>query len=60
MVRRAIPRLGLRDGRIARSCSCRHVRGHTDGAGRQYFNRADDAAARKAMRLAKKTSGALQ
>ena len=40
--------------------ACRHVRGHTDGAGRQYVNRAVDAAARKAMRQAKKTSGALQ
>jgi ribonuclease HI len=36
--------------------ACRHVRGHTEGAGRQYVNRAVDAAARKAMRQAKKTS----
>jgi hypothetical protein len=40
--------------------ACRPVRGHTDGAGRQYVNRAVDDAARKAMRQAKKTSGALQ
>ena len=33
--------------------ACRHVRGHTEGAGRQYVNRAVDAAARKAMRQAK-------
>ena len=35
--------------------ACRHVRGHTEGNGRQYVNRAVDAAARKAMRQAKKT-----
>ena len=40
--------------------ACRHVRGHTDGAGRQYVNRAVDAAARKAMRQAKMTSAAPQ
>jgi ribonuclease HI len=33
--------------------ACRHVRGHTEGAGRQYVNRAVDAAARKAMGQAK-------
>jgi hypothetical protein len=37
---------------------CRHVRGHTEGAGRQYVNRAVDAAARERMRQAKKTSRA--
>ncbi len=37
--------------------ACRHVRGHTEGAGRQYVNRVVDAAARKSMREAKKTSG---
>jgi ribonuclease HI len=31
--------------------ACRHVRGHTEGAGRQYVNRAVDAAARKAMEV---------
>jgi ribonuclease HI len=40
--------------------ACRHVRGHTDGPGRQYVNRAVDAAARKAMRQAKKMAGAAE
>jgi ribonuclease HI len=40
--------------------ACRHVRGHTEGAGRQYVNRAVDAAARTRMRQAKIASGALQ
>jgi hypothetical protein len=38
--------------------ACRHVRGHTEGNGRQYVNRAVDAAARKAMQQAKKASRA--
>ena len=52
-VKAALTRIGVIVSKRGFILSLRHVRGHTDGGGRQWVNRQCDLAARKAMRQAR-------